>query len=407
MDAEVVYFDPSIPKVLLSKALKPFWSKVIFSKVGPIVHKKNHTFEIEKSNEVLTKTLRGGICGSDLHLIDLDFDLDVAPTIVPSPSPRHMGHECVGEIVELGESVSKLKKGDRTVVQKGPCCILHQEEEICPRCEEGDFWLCEKAGQFAEFTEYDAAGGWSTAFKYHENQLVVLPEEITNDQAILIEPLSCSLRGVLRAKPVVDTNILIIGAGTIGLCTLASLKAIQPNANIVVMAKYGFQAEIAKKLGANETLGIKEIDDFLINKTRAVQYKGYFGNRTYIGGFDLIFDCVGNPSTIHNSLRWAKGKGKVMVLGIDLKQGKFDFSPVWYQEVDLLGSLIHGIEDWNGEKKSTFEIVIDLLKTKKIPSTISEIITHRFPLSDYKSAISLAFNKRKNQAIKVIFDYEL
>ncbi|OLS32064.1 MAG: hypothetical protein HeimAB125_12790, partial [Candidatus Heimdallarchaeota archaeon AB_125] len=145
---------------------------------------------------------------------------------------------------------------------------------------------------------------------------------------------------------------------------------------------------------------------YLVNKTKAVKYSGYFGNKTYIGGFDLIFDCVGKPSTIHNSLRWAKGKGKVMVLGIDLKQGKFDFSPVWYQEVDLLGSLIHGAEDWKGGKKSTFEIVIDLLKTKKIPPTISKIITHRYAISEYKEAIKTAFNKRKHQAIKVIFDYE-
>ena len=406
MDAEVVYFNPSIPKVLLSKALKPFWRNVIFSRVGPIVHKKYYSFELENPNEVLTKTLRGGICGSDLHLIDLDFALDVAPTIVPSPSPRHMGHECVSEIVETGDKVSKLKKGDRVVVQKGSCCVLHDQENLCPRCVEDDFWLCEKAGLYAEFTEYDAAGGWGTAFKYHENQLITLPEEITTDQAILIEPLSCSLRGVLRAKPITETDILIIGAGTIGLCTLASVKAIQPNANIVVMVKYEFQAKAARTLGANEIIVLKEIGNYLVNKTKAVKYSGYFGNKTYIGGFDLIFDCVGKPSTIHNSLRWAKGKGKVMVLGIDLKQGKFDFSPVWYQEVDLLGSLIHGAEDWKGGKKSTFEIVIDLLKTKKIPPTISKIITHRYAISEYKEAIKTAFNKRKHQAIKVIFDYE-
>lgn len=61
MDAEIVYFDPSIPKVLVSQILKPLWKKVVFSRIGPIVHTKNHSFELENPNEVLTKTLRGGM----------------------------------------------------------------------------------------------------------------------------------------------------------------------------------------------------------------------------------------------------------------------------------------------------------------------------------------------------------
>jgi threonine dehydrogenase-like Zn-dependent dehydrogenase len=407
MDVEIVYYNPSIPKVLLSKLIKPFWKNVVYSKVGPVVYKRNYTLELENDNEVLTKTLRGGICGSDLHLVDLDLDLDVAPTIVPSPSPRHMGHECVSEIIEIGNDVSNLKEGDRVVVQKGPSCFLHQEDDLCPRCKEGDFWLCEKAGQYAEFTEYDAAGGWGTAFRYHKNQLIYIPNEVTNDQAVLIEPLSCSLRGVLRANPIPESDILIIGAGTIGLCTLACVKSLHPESNVVVMAKYDFQANKANSLGADEIITSSDIEEYLVKETKAIRYDGYFGNKTFIGGFDLIFDCVGNSSTVQNSLRWAKGKGKVMVLGIDLKQGKFDFSPIWYQEVDLLGSLIHGTEDWKGNKKSTFEIVIDLIKNKQIPSKISEIITHRYSIENYKQAIKTAFNKRKNNAIKVIFDYEL
>ncbi|MHA1198681.1 MAG: alcohol dehydrogenase catalytic domain-containing protein, partial [Candidatus Heimdallarchaeaceae archaeon] len=199
MDTEIVFFDPSIPKVLISQILHPLWKNVVFSSLGPVVYKKNYSFEIESPDEVLTQTLRGGVCGSDLHLISLDFALDVAPTIVPSPDPRHMGHECVAKVIEIGSNVSNLKIGDRVIVQKGPSCFLHQSDNMCPRCKEGDFWLCEFAGKFAEFTEYDAAGGWGTGFRYHKEQLFVIPEGITSDQALLIEPLACSLRGVLRA----------------------------------------------------------------------------------------------------------------------------------------------------------------------------------------------------------------
>ncbi len=330
MDAEIVYFDSSVPKVLVSQILRPLWKNIVFSALGPVVHKKNYSFTIESPDEVLTETLRGGVCGTDLHLIALDFALDVSPTIVPTPSPRHMGHECVAEITEIGKNVSELKVGDRVIVQKGPSCFLHQPDNLCPRCKEGDFWLCELAGKYSEYTEYDAAGGWGTGFRYHKNQLFVLPEKITSDQALLIEPLSCSLRGVLRALPKKGDYILIIGAGTIGLSTLTCLKALQPDANVIILAKYDFQAEMAKKLGASEVLSGKDVETYLVEKTKSVMYKGFFGNKTFIGGFDVIYDCVGTAMTIQNSLRWTKAKGKVMVLGIDLKQGKLDYTPVWY-----------------------------------------------------------------------------
>ena len=407
METEIVYFDPSVPKVLISQILQPVWKSVVFSGLGPVVFKKNYNFEIEKPDEVLTKTLRGGVCGSDLHLVALDFALDVSPTIVPSPDPRQMGHECVAEITEVGSDVSNLTIGDRVIVQKGPSCYLHQADKMCPRCEEGDFWLCEQAGKFAEFTEYHAAGGWSTGFKYHKDQLFFVPEKITSDEALLIEPLSCALRGVLRASPKEDDKILIIGAGTIGLCTLVCVKAILPDIDVTVLAKYDFQVDMAKKFGATHVISNKEMDNYLGQKLDAVLYKGYFGNKTFAGGFNLIYDCVGKASTIQNSLRWTKGKGKVMVLGVNLKQGKFDYSPVWYQEVDLLGSCIHGTEEWNGKKKTTFQIVSELLLEKKINPKISEIITHRFDLKDYKTALKTAFNKKKYKAIKVIFDYSI
>jgi threonine dehydrogenase-like Zn-dependent dehydrogenase len=406
MDTEIVYFDASVPKILASKMIRSFWKGVIFSPIGPVVQKREFPFNIENPKEILTKTLKGGICGSDLHLLSLELALNVSPTIVPSPRLRFMGHECVSEIIEIGDSVSRFEVGQRVVVEKNPCCYIHQPNKMCPQCLKGNFWLCEKSGRYASFSHYEAAGGWSRGFRYHEEQLVAVPDGISSDQAVLIEPLSCSLRGVLKKIPKENDTVLIIGAGTIGLCTLATLKAVQPNCEITVLAKYDIQKDFSEKFGATKVISKKEMVSYSEDKTKAELYNGYFGNKTLIGGFDVIYDCIGTESTIHNALRLAKGGGTVVLIGIDLKQMKLDISPIWYQEVDLIGTMVTGIEKWQNREISTFELVIEFLENKKIPVDITELITHRFDLADYKQAISTALNKKRSKAVKVIFDYE-
>ncbi len=407
METETLYFNASIPRVIFTKLLKPIWKDIIFSGMGTLVYKKNYSFDIKSPNEVLTRTLKGGICGTDLHLLMLDFSLDVTPTIIPSPNPRYLGHECVCEIVEIGKEVTSIKKGQRAVVQKPACCLIHQSGNLCLHCSQGNFWLCERDGQFATSSPYHAAGGWNTGFCYHENQLVVLPDSISNDQAILIEPLACSLRGILKHTPEANDKVLIIGAGTIGLCTLVNLRAVQPECDVTVLARHDFQADFARQFGATEVINEENILSFIEKKTNATMYKGELGSKTLIGGFDVIYDCVGSEKTIHNALKWTRGRGVVVMLGIDLHQSKLDLNPIWRQEVDLIGSMVHGLEDWKGKKIETFKIVIELLEKGKIPKELTKIITHRYPLSNYKEAIKTTMDKKKYNSVKVIFDYEL
>ena len=108
MDTDIVYYKPSIPRVLISQILQPFWKNVIYSRISPLIYSKDYEFNIESQDEIITKTLRGGICGSDLHLISLDLALNVSPTIVPSPEPRYMGHESVSEIIEIGNVFKRI-----------------------------------------------------------------------------------------------------------------------------------------------------------------------------------------------------------------------------------------------------------------------------------------------------------
>jgi threonine dehydrogenase-like Zn-dependent dehydrogenase len=118
--------------------------------------------------------------------------------------------------------------------------------------------------------------------------------------------------------------------------------------------------------------------------------------------FDVIYDCVANAETVTDVLRWARAGGTVILIGITLSNLKVDINPIWYQEVNLTGSLTFGVEDWQGRLSSTFDLVIKMFQE----GTLSHegLITHRFPFEEYRQAISTYANKQSG-AIKVVFTY--
>src|SRR5207249_1733312 len=135
-------------------------------------------------------------------------------------------------------------------------------------------------------------------------------------------------------------------------------------------------------------------------------YKGRFGNKMLLGGYDVIFDTVGSKRTTHDSLRWARAGSTVVMVGLSLHRMHIDLTPIWYQEVNLIGTLGHGIETWpigTSEKKSTFEIAAQLIENQQLHP--DKLITHSFMLSEYRDALLTAKNKGRHRAFKVVFDY--
>ncbi|MDQ2717205.1 MAG: zinc-binding dehydrogenase, partial [Chloroflexota bacterium] len=142
--------------------------------------------------------------------------------------------------------------------------------------------------------------------------------------------------------------------------------------------------------------------------TGAQLYQGLLGNTLLLGGYDVIFDTVGSRSTIHNSLRWTRARGTVVLVGVSLHLMYLDLTPVWYQEVNLIGTMAHGVEEWpigSQTYRSTFEVTAELIEQGQLYP--EQLITHRFALSDYQHALVTAMDKGKSRAIKVVFDYSL
>jgi hypothetical protein len=142
--------------------------------------------------------------------------------------------------------------------------------------------------------------------------------------------------------------------------------------------------------------------------TGAKLLTGMFDNKMLLGGYEVIYDTIGSKETIHNSLRWARAGGTVVLAGLSLHTMHLDLTPIWYQEIDLIGTLAHGAETWpigSREKRSTFSIAAELIENEQLHP--EKLITHRFALTDYRVALSTATAKSRSRAIKVVFDFAL
>jgi threonine dehydrogenase-like Zn-dependent dehydrogenase len=227
-------------------------------------------------------------------------------------------------------------------------------------------------------------------------------EGISDDQASLIEPMAVGVHAVLRAVPAAGEKVLVIGAGTIGLLTLQAARALSPQAEITVLARYDHQAEAARTMGADHIVTGDNSYAALADISKARYYQAPLNRGMMLGGFDVIFDCVGSAGTVTDSLRWARARGQAVMVGTSFAPMKVDLSPIYYQEVDLIGALTFGMETWQGAKIHTFDIVMDMLQEGVL--TDAGMITHRFPFDEYRKAIRTAQDKR-TRSIKVTLTF--
>src|SRR2546421_845711 len=388
--------------VIPTKLLGLIWRGAYFSSFAPLQVQNLPRQPLPASNWVRVCNSLAGICGSDLQLIFVDGDYSVAPVALPNHNRSYPGHEVVGEVIEVGDDVRHLHVGDRVVLQYGPNCITAGVQEPCRSCASGHYDLCE----YGELPgPQPIGGGWSEEMLLHEQQLFRLPTDINDMQGVLLEPSAVAVHAVLRHVPQGQDRVLIIGAGTIGLLILEVVRALAPDAEVSVMARHAFQIEQAARLGAH-IIYPKDSYREVQRATGAKLYRGMWGNKMLLGGYDVIYDSVGNTQTTHDSLRWARAGSTVVMVGLNLHRMQLDLTPIWYQEINLIGTMGHSIETWpidSSERKSTFEVTTALIQNKKIFP--DKLITHSFPLNSYRDALMTAADKDRNHAIKVVFDY--
>ncbi len=390
-------------RVFAMKLLGRFWRGAYFSSFAPFQVENLPRQPLPDPHWVRVRNTLAGICASDLQMIFVDRDSNIAPAALPNRRCSYPGHEVVGEVIEVGDEVQRLRAGQRVVLQHGPNCITAAADPLCRSCTAGNYGLCEY-GVFHGMQPI--GGGWSEEMLLHEQQLFRVPDELTDAQAVLLEPSAVALHAALRHLPQAGNKVLIIGAGTIGLLILQVLGALAPDAEVHVLARHTCQVERATRFGAAQIIYSRNSYEEIQLATGAQLYQGGWGNKMLLGGYDVIYDTAGSAQSIHNALRWTCAGATVVMVGLSLHHMQLDLTPLWYQEINLIGSTGHGMENWpvgTNERKSTFEIATDLIRRGQLYP--EKLITHSYPLNDYRSALFTATDKARNHAIKVIFDY--
>ncbi len=397
--------DLSPKRVILTNLLGRFWRGAYFSSFAPLRVENTPRQPLPGTGWVRVRNRLAGICGSDLHLIYADGDLRVAPAALPNNATTYLGHEVVGEVIEIGDDVQQLQVGDRVVLQHGINCLSSGVQPLCRSCASGNYGLCERGTLPGP---HPIGGGWSEEMLLHEQQLFRVPTDMLDTQAVLLEPSAVAVHTVLRHVPQAGDRVLIIGAGTIGLLTLQVVRALAPQAEISVQARYPFQVEKATRMGAAHIIYPQDSYTGVQQATQAQLYTGLLGNQMLLGGYDVIYDTIGNQQTIHNALRWARARATVVLVGLNLHMMHIDLTPVWYQEINLVGTLGQGMETWppaTDTQRPTFTITADMIMNGVLQP--EQLITHHFALNNYRQALLTAIDKREQRAIKVVFDYSL
>lgn len=399
---KALYFDNDIAKILALKVTSAFTRNAALWPFSPVRYGSVDEPEIPNPRWLKIRNLACGLCGTDIHFIFMDMDPKSFPAATPGIRRKYLGHELVGEIVEVGDEAGEFVEGDRVALRiDWPSCFQMEIDPPCRPCASGSYMLCENLGK-RELPYADTGGGFSPFMVVHRSQPFKIPDDIDHERALLIEPAASALHGVMKRPPRAGERILVIGAGTIGLLTVAVAKTLSPDAEIFCLARYPFQAEAAERMGADGVFtGGGKLYEKMARATGASYSRGLFGNEILLGGFEVVYDTIGNDKSIGNALRWAGSGGDVIILGINFRPGKIDYSPIWNQEIKVTGINCHAAEETG---KTSFDMAARLLANKGFPA--DGLITHRFPMDRYKDAIRTFLSKGRSEAIKIVLDHQ-
>lgn len=406
---KAVVFDASIPKYLTTMVLGAIHKDLYHSPLSCIALKEIDAPALPSEDWVKIKTLYGGICGSDLNMILLHDSPSTSPFV---SFPFVIGHENLGIIVEKGKNVKGFDIGDRVVADPLLSCDTRQVSQPCTNCEKGNYSLCENItkppvapGISIGFCR-DTGGSWGEYYVAHQSHLYKVPDHVTNEEAVMIDPICSALHPVMNNFPGDNEKVLVVGSGVIGLLVIGCIRALGSKCDITVMAKYPFQGKIAQKMGVDRIIYTRNTDyyDEFKKITNGELYQPILGKRFMLGGFDKVFDCVGSSSSIDESLKFTRARGTMILVGLASYPKKVDWTPVWFKELKVTGSMYYSTELYqDGKTEKAYKIALNFLRDRKLD--VRNMVTHIFRIDDYRQGIRTAIDKKNNECLKVAFKF--
>ncbi len=403
---EAILYTKNIPRYLAIRYLGKRWRSLYTSPLSCINRVDLPEPQLPTQQWVKIKTRLSGICGSDLATITSKGSVYLSPF---TSTPFVLGHEIVGEIAEIGDLVEGWSIGERVVIEPALSCRVREIKPPCLQCINLRFANCENikngsisAGLQTGFCA-DTGGGWSQYVLAHQSQLHRVPDDMSDEVAVLLEPFACALHGVLQTQFYSADNICVIGGGTIGLLTIAALRILGYQNRIINFAKYPHQQQFARDLGADVVIPPNRSRyDVFSELIDAEAFQPEIGQKVLLGGVDITFDCIGSSVTIDDALRFTRANGNVILLGMPGIPQNIDWTSIWYKQLNVRGAYAYGIELFNEEQIHTFQLGTHLLHDHgaKLPLLVGT----PFQLKDYKKAIQTALNTGKTGTVKTVFD---
>uniref|UniRef100_A0A7C3Z0P2 Alcohol dehydrogenase n=1 Tax=Desulfobacca acetoxidans TaxID=60893 RepID=A0A7C3Z0P2_9BACT len=391
----------SIPRYLLSKHLSALFPRRFFPWAVPL-RLKEVPFSKPRPDWAVLRPLLCGICGSDLNLLRGKESYLLEPY---ASFPCILGHEVVAEVVEAPKN-SGLVPGERVAVEPILACKA-RGVTFCRFCAQGEYNLCEHftqgdlpPGVILGFTR-GAGGGLAELLAAPLGNLFRLPPHLADETAVLVDSLASALQPVLDNFPPDDATVVIYGAGIIGQQLLRALRGLGCRARVVMAARHPFQERLALAGGA---------DLVVLNPTRRQLSEALgctflpttLGGGNLEGGADFFFDCVGSKYSIQAGLLALRARGALVMVGTAGAVGQVDLSSLWFRELRVTGSSMYAYGNFRGKRVRTYQLALDLLAGKDFPA--AGLLTHTFPLQQYREVFQTALDKRRHQSVKVAVD---
>ncbi|CBJ46794.1 2,3-butanediol dehydrogenase [Erwinia amylovora] len=339
---------------------------------------KAHDIRIEDIEEPLVsagkvkiKVAWTGICGSDLH------EYLAGPIFAPVGKPHKlshdvapivMGHEFSGKVVAVGNGVTKVKVGDRVVVEPVLSC------RTCEACREGKYNLCADL----DFHGLSGGGGGFSSFTVVEEHMVhPMPEGLSYEQGALVEPAAVALHAVRMSKLKAGDKAAVFGAGPIGLLMIEALRAAGAS-EIYVVELSPQRAEKARELGANVVIDPSQQDAVATIRERSK------------GGVDVAFEVTGVPVVLKQCIDSSRYEGETIIVSIWEGEASFHPNTVVLAERNVKGIIAY---------RHIFPAVMELMTQGYFQA--EKLVTKRIDLADLVTEGFETLVKEKNQ-VKIL-----
>ncbi|MEZ5141106.1 MAG: zinc-binding dehydrogenase [Acidimicrobiales bacterium] len=372
------------------------------AKVGPLRLRDHDVPELPGPSWRYVKPRLAGICGSDLSTIDGTSSRYFEPIV---SFPFVLGHEVVGDLVDPDRPDDEPDGSNRVVIEPVLGCVTRNISPVCDPCARGDLGSCERIafGELAPGLQTgfccDTGGGWSTVMTAHESQLHAVPADMSDEAAVMVEPTACAVHGALAGGDVAGETVVVLGAGTLGLLTVAALRRFADPGCLIAVAKHPEQRRLARELGADVVAAPGEVKRAVRRVTGTLAI-GDGPITRLTGGAAVTYDCVGSEASVTESLAVVRPRGRVVLLGM-AGRTRLDLTGLWQRELQLVGAYTYGTEHLaDGRSPRTFDLAFELVAA----ADLGRLVSATYPLARYADAVTHAAEAGTRGGVKIAFD---